>query len=63
MNAILSKTPVSAETVQSMVDAELGPPKHCRRTAPVRRKAGSQRIAAFSRNTTEAANELRLYNR
>jgi hypothetical protein len=62
MNATLSKTAVSAETVQSMVDAELGAAEAC--AVALHRFEGrpeAKELRRIQQEHREAANELRNY--
>jgi hypothetical protein len=63
MNAMLSKAVVNTETVQSMVDAELGAAEAC--AAALHRFEGrpeAKELRRIQQEHREAANELRLYN-
>lgn len=62
MSTTLSKTAVSAETVQSMVDAELGAAEAC--AVALHRFEGrpeAKELRRIQQEHREAANELRLY--
>lgn len=62
MNATLSRDPVSAETVQSMVDAEVGAAEAC--AVALHRFEGrpeAKELRRIQQEHREAANELRAY--